>query len=795
MKLRTNWPLYILLLLFAVLGLRCAWVLTRSVTGWYPYLSEWSTLATGLVGIETVPLSNHNPKEQARFWLKQVAEVEAVNQDPEVAMGAAWMLDEPQPGYLLNHVTTEEGWGGVDLPVSTRRKLDEETIEILKQEFESLCRDACLENIETATRLDPDNVELWRARALLLFQNKKNDSGWNKLTPRSADWLAVLDECAVHDPANALYDYLAASHLKLISSKTLYPNDVPTLKVIQPEVFARAQQRYRSGLKKPFLKFGTIGYPATLSFLAQTSIPQLDQINATGSRRIYNLCFSLFIKIMRWQDVLYETEMKNKNGAALLAILQNKQKVIDQVVIDGNHENALWFKRIFQTGCLAKLLKIQKLHPHVLTQTETKQIAEKYAEAQLNAKIYDEVSKRFDEKSEPKNWTSELNIIFLTDTSQIFVVVCLALALLTGFVGWIFGTANDSKQVKMGWTRQVIAWLLGLGISFVLWGLCPAEIISTKVQTWFIPGFLWLGFTGLLLGALFLIRRIVPLPRTQLTALFFITVLPIVLYIQLSVITDWGYRMFLSLPVAAIIILPLIFVLLCLIMFYLFLAFVGNDELSRRQKYLSLSLVLLLSFLVVPTTTKLVATTSNEEGLRAWFSPVLSKDATNLFNRPHQLKRKLNLEDSNWTWALIQWHTHKGVRFTVVLTLLILIGWSFFRQARSLEGGYRELFRAQKRTFIRETGYLVSSSFVVAAITFSLFTLATTPSIVADRDRKYLLEYPLLANPLQISNEVKTLTFVVKSDESTMLKLKAEIAESNRERAEHEKWLEENSSE
>ena len=175
-------------------------MLTRSATGWKPHLDLWANVATSLVGIETTLLSDKDPEAQAKFWLKQVSHVESADDDPQVVMGAAWMLDAPQFGFIRRHVRMKEGLDVPGIPASWRRELNHEAIGALTEDFELLCRNDCLAKIDTATQLDSANVELWRARALLVFQTKFTSLD---MEPRRDDWLSVLDECAEHDAGNA----------------------------------------------------------------------------------------------------------------------------------------------------------------------------------------------------------------------------------------------------------------------------------------------------------------------------------------------------------------------------------------------------------------------------------------------------------------------------------------------------------------------------------------------------------------------------------------------------------------
>ena len=274
-------------------------------TGWTPHLEQWANVATSLVGIEHRELGDRDPAEQAAFWLNEVERIGPANDDPEMAMGAAWMLDAPNLGFIRRHFRLREDMSFPGLSASWRRELDHETIAAMTEEFELLCRNECLAKIERAVRLDDANVELRRAQALLLFQTKflSFDS-----EPRQDDWLSVLDECAQVDPDNTLYDYLAALHLWTSSADYGWEEDGYILNVEDKDQFEHANARLAAGLGKAHLRFGTEGYPATLKFLEETSVSQSDYLNAAESRQIDGRASLLLRRIMRWESVQRDVE-------------------------------------------------------------------------------------------------------------------------------------------------------------------------------------------------------------------------------------------------------------------------------------------------------------------------------------------------------------------------------------------------------------------------------------------------------------------------------------------------------
>jgi hypothetical protein len=69
MTFRNHWPMTLLLVAVAALGIRTAWTLTRLTTGWPAQLNQWSLVAVSLVGLEKPKLGDQSPESQATFWL------------------------------------------------------------------------------------------------------------------------------------------------------------------------------------------------------------------------------------------------------------------------------------------------------------------------------------------------------------------------------------------------------------------------------------------------------------------------------------------------------------------------------------------------------------------------------------------------------------------------------------------------------------------------------------------------------------------------------------------------------
>ena len=328
----------------------------------------------------------------------------------------------------------------------------------LCEDFELLCREACLARIEKATRLDGTNVELWRARALLLFQTKFMNID---LEARRDDWLAVLDECLEHDPENALYDYLAALYLWTSSAEYDWEEDGYILKIKDDETFNRGNARLVSGLAKPHLKSGTEGYAATLTFLAKTSVAKLDHLTAAGSRQIDGRVYNLLYRIMRWQSVQLDVEKREEKFEAAIAAVQNVLRISDQVTEAGNYPNLSTPKLVLRQWSLANLDDMHQDYPDLFNAEESASISSQLATVQLDLKVLEEAGKRLAEKAGTSVSTevspgtvmtlsNKLLAVFLVVMAQMLVIVTVGMAL----VSWL-GRVSVVLRVTMNQSRWV----------------------------------------------------------------------------------------------------------------------------------------------------------------------------------------------------------------------------------------------------------------------------------------------------------------------------------------------------
>ncbi|NQT35926.1 MAG: hypothetical protein HQ581_00465, partial [Planctomycetes bacterium] len=269
MKLRIGTlALAVFLLLALALGARLAWVASQLETGAETLALSWRGATLGQVGWPRVPLCDRPAADQADFWLAEVDRILAEREpSAELLMGAAWLLDWPGSSDPYNDLSPAGLAQGGPFPPD-----GDGSSGYRAEEFEAKCSARCLELATAATEREPGNVGLWRMRALLLF---RFSYGNDTQDARRADWRAQLDECARHDPDNALYDYLAARHLWRGNLQSDWHGDDEVFWVEDPERFAEGTARLEQGLKKKHFTVGATAIPGAAELVRHARLPHV----------------------------------------------------------------------------------------------------------------------------------------------------------------------------------------------------------------------------------------------------------------------------------------------------------------------------------------------------------------------------------------------------------------------------------------------------------------------------------------------------------------------------------------
>lgn len=192
-----------------VITTRFVYLVSQIEAGWSTVAARWHTTMFRRLTSTSEFVTLREPPEQADYWLAEVDRiVSGPGDEAQLAMGAACILDAPAQGYVATRL------GPAVFPELQHFAFA--GIERAEAVFESRCRAKCLELAKRATDLQRANVNWWRMRALLAFGLAID--GTRERVPRTGEWQTVLAEAASHDRDNALYDYLAATHLWRASS-------------------------------------------------------------------------------------------------------------------------------------------------------------------------------------------------------------------------------------------------------------------------------------------------------------------------------------------------------------------------------------------------------------------------------------------------------------------------------------------------------------------------------------------------------------------------------------------------
>ncbi|QDT44336.1 hypothetical protein Pan241w_44450 [Gimesia alba] len=774
MKLRPRWPLALFLLIFLLLGSRLIWTLRVSAESWRLFGDQWINQIDSLVKWEP-SLSEQPPAEQAAFWVQQANKIEAVKHDPQVALGAAWMLDSPRRLYLLRHYNT----GLNDDKLTDLRLIwiewDRETVEAMEDDFELRAGKACLEQSERATRLDPKNKHLWRNRALLLFQMYDREGESFQLIPRSKNWLAVLDECGRHDPENALYDYLAAVYLWSVSSQ----NDPKRgFEILDHLKFQQGQQRLRAGLQKPFLKMGFTGEAATFAFLSHTSFP-LNQQNGMAESRNSNIREQFILaNLLGFLRSEYVSDIRNKQLSSAATRARSLLRISDQISTEDAYHYITELKSMFRLNGLADLLKLQNIDAGIMNEAEFKTISEQYDQALLEEQITLEAQERITkpQKISANDSLSFFQTALLTATSLNIVLITLFCAIVAMLLSWICSRNSDSKLTSTGFWQPAVCWCLGTLFSLGLWGFFAAEIVPFHFQYWPLLGCIWAGFLVCVFGALYFIRVAFSVPWSQLLSVGFITTV-LVLIVSENPIMNRLSDYWLKSPPAIFILAIVILVLGVPSLRNAQKFFRGENQNSRVLTVLISALILILAIFTVPFGLNLASDSQNLYQFRDYFFPVTWRDILGVQATVGIPENHFDLDNSPLTRAWLVWYWEAGELFTVLISVTILLTWYLKRQSKLLTGGLTELLQTRLRIELRNAGRLIAKSCVLVALLFSLIYLAVIPPFLMSSGKQLHKNYRHLTDPHFANESIESLYAEMKADSALQDQLRKQASE------------------
>lgn len=475
--------LSLLALLILVLAVRFAWIASATETGWETIKLQWYDATVGLFAGPHIPVGSLDPADQATFWLRETERIVADDREnAELAMSAALMLDSPGNGYIYRYMIPPER-KFKDLPPEVLGfigpQVDYKALARAVDSFEDRCRERCLALVAKATKLQPEEPRWWRLRAMLLFRGQPfaNDHG-----PRDSRWLDLLEQCKVHDPDNALYDYLAAWQLweEGIDTSSLNPSIVDRAK------FERGIEYFLHGEKKKILAAGGDESALVIELLLHSNIPSIEYEGVTAEKSmLYRLAF-MMRDIQRVNSFRAERRERAGDLAGALAVRRQTIHMFDQLDRSGDAIAFDYIPRLFRKSNLSSLQQFLENHPELVPAEELERIEAATKEAEREGKELLEAGKRLAARQNPPNAPFFVAKGLLSGAALQSIISLLVIGACAFTTAKLLGTSHKD-DAPLGAIRHAVVWVVGYLLTFVALGMAPAGIISPAVQEWIAP--------------------------------------------------------------------------------------------------------------------------------------------------------------------------------------------------------------------------------------------------------------------------------------------------------------------
>ncbi|MBN2024530.1 MAG: hypothetical protein JW809_17255 [Pirellulales bacterium] len=469
---------------FLVVGLvvRLLWRAAHLETGFSTLQCQWRDATVGWIVGDRNPIPSREPAEQAEFWLREVDRIlEDRPDDAALAIGAALVLDAPSIDFMSRYMKARPG----PVPGGIIIDTDDDAVKTANNAFEQACKDRCLALAARAVQLDPANAQWWRLRALLLRSGALSSADD---APRTSDWLAVLDECARHEPDNALYDYLAALAYWNTSAEVDFSGPADRLIVKDAQTFDKGIRRFEQGQTKPHFSVGDVGFTATAQFLVRTRVPLVEQASVVNCRPLLLRRSQLLYGVWRWQHRRAEREAATGNLDAAMELNQQNLRLIAQCESgdEGGRYDATAIASKIATACQRR--ELAEMPGSGLGDSEKKAIAASVEEAILHRDAVQLAGQALAAGASGPAAPglplvgANLAVAFFMDLMPAFVVLLLLTGVVSAILARWSGDAESSTVGFLGWTSTLA---LAAAATIVFLGLAPAEIIGRKVQAWF----------------------------------------------------------------------------------------------------------------------------------------------------------------------------------------------------------------------------------------------------------------------------------------------------------------------
>lgn len=691
-------------------AIRLALVATKSESGWSTIASQWQEALFGRLGAGYTAIGDREPIDQAEFWL---AEMERLRIDDSesasMLMGAAWMLDSPGINFIYKHVEQKQFPGTAHFFTFP----DEKTIASAIRQFQNRCQTKCLEYADLATELEPNDVRWWRMRAMLLFEGNTLFTGL-EFEPRQDNWIQILDDCIVHDPDNALYDYLAAIQLWSDSCEVDWPDnpnwppDQSKLTIHDQAKFDRGTQRFSAAQKKPFLAVGESGYPAIAEFVDQSSLYKSDQADTAVSRMLAIRQSHLFLRLWRSLEAQADHATQQPDLERNVEILKQCLRLYEQAIVPAE-TTALSTESTFdglRRTAFDDLMQLAKQDTSLVDSDEVDSLMGREIELRTrHAALLQALSQVQTTQALRNNFWSLTTIA--SGVSCVSVAALLWCAFIALVLSLLLRRQSDSPG-PLGIWRHALAWFVGYGTTFVVLGLAPAEVISRETQTKACIAGVWIAafaiVTAVVWWVVSLLRRgklrfrLISLFAVMTSCAIFAALLPVVISA-----VPWLKQF--------------------------------PPELWLPAKGWS--------------------------GIDA-----------------EVLRNGMSVPVSSLKWAIIQWLVHAGLLVGLAISLAITAAWFAWRTARSSGEGLLNYWTRDLRNRWSTLFRFTFRSAVGAAVFWFLLYLYTTPELVRSTETLYQLNMRYCRDPHAHWSEIAEARKLIESTPASMQQIQSEVESS-----------------
>ena len=788
MTFRRNWFIWLQVLICLGFILIISWNHRSSETGWQPFIEYWRMAVCNALGIDHLPLNEQDPEDQAKFWLREVGKLESTIKDPEVLCGAAWVLDAPENEFVSRYISIKQrtldlGFQVVDLGYPyPETDWNQDAIHQQHVLHEEQCGKKCWELTESAVRLEPESVDLWRARAMLLIPKKLWGLGDESFEPRMEDWRTALKECQEHDPENALYDYLTATWLWGRSLSTEWDPELEEYVVIvkDQDLLDEANTAFERGLRRRFLKTGwQFSNRAALSFLKRSSSPPHHHYTLIGSRQISARVHDLLRNIHSRLHETYKERRRDPDAEAARQQIEKLFHVLEQYAQD--EDRLTWETTAvhLRMSGYALLRNLDEEFPELFQKQESEKIRHEGDQYEIQLQIWGELNEREKEQeqsSTPLSWAR----LFVLATSPIAVTITALIALFVVLIGWFVGTDLPEERAPLRWIRHLMIWLVSFAISFLLLGIVSGKT-EPEYQKILQAILLWSGYSFFFLMVLWVVRKSLRLAWKDTLSLFCVTLIPALLcHYDLSLrdlLVDLVAKVHVLILFLAIGILGCVGIGL----FLLCRLFFKSSEVSTSRKVLAPLIILMVSLLAALKSNSSLMQVTIPIGIERWIGPSAGIDSAVSQLPANDLKGMMKLDDSFWIWSWFQWVNKNGSLWMIVLALLLTIGWHAVCQMKLRNhDNQQHSGRSQKRGQLRFLCFELGRSCIAFSLTVLLVWLSFIPQLMAVVEEKRKEDYQVIFEPENALKTAGEKEEEIRNDRETMKKIMEKVDERKR---------------